>query len=259
MMALSLPALAALAVATLVTSFVSGILGMAGGMMLMGVLLALMPLPAAMMLHGIAQFASNGWRALMLRREIDWRVVGGYAIGAVAMLAAFAMLRWVASKPVALIALGLMPFAALLLPESLHLNVERRWHPLACGVVCSALSLSAGIAGPILDVFFVRSTMGRRAVVATKALTQTLSHLMKIAYFGGVMAVAGRGASPVGDRIEISPWLAAAMVLLAFAGTSASRSVLERMSDASFRVWTRRTVMTLGLFYLASGISAAVR
>ena len=249
MTALSIPALAFLAAATLVTSFISGILGMAGGMMLMGALLALLPLPAAMMLHGISQFASNGWRALMLRREIDWRIVGGYAIGAVAMLVAFAMLRWVASKPVALIALGLMPFAALALPERLHLNVEREWHPLACGMVCSALSLSAGIAGPILDVFFVRSKMGRHAVVATKALTQTLSHLMKIAYFGGVMAVEGA---------EVSPWLAATMVLLAFAGTSASRSVLERISDASFRAWTRRTVMTLGLFYLASGIAAAI-
>lgn len=250
MMALSVPALAVLAVATLVTSFISGILGMAGGMMLMGVLLALLPLPAAMMLHGISQFASNGWRALMNRREIDWRIVGGYAIGAVAMLAVFAMLRWVASKPVALIALGLMPFAALALPERLHLNVERPWHPLACGAVCSALSLSAGIAGPILDVFFVRSKMGRHAVVATKATTQTLSHLLKIAYFGGVMAVEGA---------NISPWLAGAMVVLAFAGTSASRSVLERMSDASFRMWTRRTVMTVGAVYLASGISAILR
>jgi uncharacterized membrane protein YfcA len=250
MTALSVPALAALAVATLITSFISGILGMAGGMMLMGVLLALLPLPAAMMLHGISQFASNGWRALMLRGVIDWRIVGGYAIGAFAMLLVFAMLRWVVSKPVALISLGLMPFAALALPESLHLNVERRWHPLACGVVCAALSLSAGIAGPILDVFFVRSKMGRHAVVATKATTQTLSHLMKILYFGGVMAVEGA---------NVSPWLAGAMVLLAFAGTSASRAVLERMSDASFRVWTRRTVMTVGAVYLASGISAALR
>ena len=57
-----------LAFSTLVTSFISGILGMAGGMILMGVLLALLPLPAAMMLHGISQFASNGGRAFMLRK-----------------------------------------------------------------------------------------------------------------------------------------------------------------------------------------------
>ena len=44
------------------------------------------------------------------------------------------------------------------------------------------------------------------------------------------------------------------MVLLAFAGTSLSRQVLERMNDKSFRLWTRWTVLTLGFFYLASGV-----
>jgi hypothetical protein len=96
----------------------------------------------------------------------------------------------------------------------------------------------------------VRSKMTRHAVVATKAVTQSLSHLLKIVYFGGVMAVAGA---------EVAPGLAATMVLLAFAGTSASRQVLERITDASFRQWTRWTVMTLGSLYLASGIVELIR
>src|SRR5437762_12093916 len=81
-----------LAVSALVTSFISGILGMAGGMILMGVLLALMPVPAAMMLHGITQLASNGWRALLWRNDVVWRVFRGYAIGAIVSLAVFATL-----------------------------------------------------------------------------------------------------------------------------------------------------------------------
>ena len=234
-----------LSVATLLTSFISGILGMAGGMILMGVLLAVLPLPAAMMLHGISQLAANGWRALMLRRQVDWRVVGGYAIGAAIALGFFLATRIVVGKAAALVVMGLTPFVALLLPEKLHLNVERPGHPVVCGVVCLALNLTAGIAGPILDVFFVRSKMSRHAVVATKALTQSLSHVIKIAYFGGVMAVEGA---------DVSPWLAASMVLLAFVGTTLSRRVLERMTDASFRRWTRWTVMTLGFMYLASGL-----
>ena len=244
-MAPSLLVFSVLAVATLVTSFISGILGMAGGMILMGVLLALLPLPAAMMLHGIAQLASNGWRALMLRREIDWRILGGSVAGSLVALALFAIFRVVVSKPVALIAMGVLPFVALLLPEKLHLNVERRGHSFACGVVVTAVSLMAGIAGPILDVFFVRSKMTRHRVVATKAANQSFTHLLKIVYFGGVMAVEGA---------EVAPWLAMTMVLLAIAGTTASRRVLERISDVSFRQWTRWTVMTLGMAYLVSGV-----
>jgi uncharacterized membrane protein YfcA len=250
LMAASALDLSVLAISTLVTSFISGILGMAGGMILMGVLLALLPLPAAMMLHGIAQLAANGWRALMLRRSIDWRVFGGYAAGALLMLVFFAFLRFVVSKPAALIAMGLMPFVAFALPERLHLNVERPWHPFACGNVCSALSLTAGIAGPMLDVFFVRSKMTRHQVIATKATTQSFSHLLKIIYFGG-MTLGGDGAG-------INPWVAAAIVVLAIAGTTASRRVLERISDASFRRWTQWTVMTLGVAYLASGVIALI-
>lgn len=237
-----------LAASTLVTAFISGILGMAGGMILMGVLLAFLPLPAAMMLHGISQLASNGGRALMLRNEVDWRVFRGYVVGAALALGLFAATSIVVGKAAALIAMGLTPLAALLLPEKLHLNVERRGHSALCGFVCLALNLVAGIAGPILDAFFVRSKMSRHAVVATKALTQTLSHLVKIVYFGGVIAVQGG---------EVSPWLIPTMVLLAFLGTSLSRPVLERMSDASFRQWTRWTVMTLGALYLASGLRLA--
>ncbi len=247
---MSILILSVIAVATLATSFISGILGMAGGMILMGVLIVVLPLPAAMMLHGIIQFSANGWRSWMLKDAIDWRVFRGYAIGALTALALFALVQVVVGKPAALIILGAMPFAALLLPESLHLNVERRGHPLACGFICTGLSLVAGVSGPILDVFFVRSKMGRHAVVASKAITQSLTHMLKVLYFGGLLS-AGRG--------DIAIPAAALMVILAFLGTTLSRRVLENMNDASFRAWTRWTMMGVGAAYLVSGATQLAR
>ena len=241
----TLPVLATLAVAALVTSFISGILGMAGGMILMGVLLALLTVPQAMVLHGVTQLASNGWRAVLWRREIDWRVFRGNAWGALAALAAFALVQLVVSKPVALLVLGITPFIGLALPEKLVLDVKKRGHPFLCGVVCTGLQLIAGVSGPILDVFFVRSKMDRRAVVATKASIQSLGHVIKIAYFGGLVAAAQRGT--------VDLRLALLMVALAIAGTTLSRRVLERLTDASFRQWTRWAVMTMGIAYLATG------
>ena len=238
--------IAILAVSSLVTSFISGILGMAGGMILMGILLAVVPLPQAMMLHGITQLASNGWRAVLWRTEVDWRVIRGYAIGALLALGGFIAVKLVVAKPIALIVMGLTPFVTLWLPERLHLNVERRGHPFACGLVCSALALTAGVSGPILDIFFVRSKMTRHTVVATKATTQCFSHIMKIVYYGAVVEIAGG---------HVDVWMGVMMVALAIAGTSISRHVLERMNDVSFRLWTRYTVLTLGVFYLGDGIA----
>ncbi|MBL8522615.1 MAG: TSUP family transporter [Betaproteobacteria bacterium] len=243
---------ACIAVAVLITSFISGILGMAGGMILMGVLLALLPLPAAMMLHGITQMASNGWRAWLWRANVDWRIFRGYAYGAFLALGAFTAVQLVVSKPVAYILLGLTPFVSYMLPQRLTLNVDTRGHPLACGVICTSLQLVAGVSGPLLDVFFVRSKMDRKGVVATKAMSQTLGHLIKIGYFGAIALYFSAGAlDSIAGALSIP--LALTCVLLAFTGTSLSKRVLEKMSDANFRQWTQRTVLTMGVFYLANG------
>ncbi len=236
---------ATIAASALVTSFISGILGMAGGMIFMGVLLAFLTVPQAMVLHGVTQLASNGWRSVLWRSSIDWRVFRGCAYGTFVALAFFTLVQLVVPKAIALLVLGLTPFVALALPKDLALDVNKRGHPFLCGVVCNSLQLAGGVAGPILDVFFVRSNMDRRAVVATKASTQTLSHLVKIGYFGALVTGANRGT--------VDPLLAAFMIVLAITGTSLARKILERMTDASFRQWTRWTVMTTGSVYLASG------
>lgn len=65
----------------LITATVSGVFGMAGGLMLMGALTLAMPVSAAMVTHGAVQFVSNGWRAILHRAHIDWRIILMYGIG----------------------------------------------------------------------------------------------------------------------------------------------------------------------------------
>jgi len=77
----SIPVAALLAASVIACSFISGIFGMAGGMILMGILLLFVPVAQAMMLHGAAQLASNGWRAWLWRAHIRWRGVGFYLLG----------------------------------------------------------------------------------------------------------------------------------------------------------------------------------
>jgi uncharacterized protein len=234
-----------LSTAVVGTSFLSGILGMAGGMVLMGILLALMPVTQAMVLHGITQLASNGWRAVLWRAAIDWRVFRGYALGCAGALLLFGWFQLALSRPLVLIALGATPFLVYLLPRRTQLNVDRRGHPFVCGLISVSLQLLSGVSGPLLDSFFLASRLDRKAVVATKAACQTLSHAAKIAYFGALLA---NGAA--GTELHV----AAILVACAVIGTTASRRVLEKMSDTDFRSWTRRAVLGIGGFYLASGL-----
>ena len=234
-----------IAISVVITSFISGILGMAGGMILMGVLLAFLPVSAAMMLHGVAQMAANGWRAWLWRHEVDWRVFRSVALGALLVLIIFSVIQLTASKPVSYLLLGATPFVSYLLPEKLKLNVDKRGHSFFCGVSCTAIQLVAGVSGPLLDVFFVRSLLGRRAVVATKAATQSFGHVLKIIYFALLLKTA---------HGSIEWWVAASVIVLAMIGTTASRKVLDAMSDANFRRWTRGVVMVTGSCYLVAGL-----
>src|SRR3979490_834738 len=119
--------IAALGLLMVATAILSGLFGMAGGLILIGVLLTLMPLPTAMVLHAITQMASNGWRALLWRAHIRWRPVFVYLIGCALALGAWSLMRYVPDKPIALLLLGGTPFRARLMPASIKPNPARQW------------------------------------------------------------------------------------------------------------------------------------
>ena len=55
---------------TFLTAFLSSIFGMLGGLILMGVLVFIMPVSNAMVLHGLIQLTSNGYRAWLNKNTL---------------------------------------------------------------------------------------------------------------------------------------------------------------------------------------------
>ncbi|MGF7176914.1 TSUP family transporter [Azospirillum doebereinerae] len=243
---LTLPLMVGLGLTVLVTSFLSGLFGMAGGMVLMGLLLVLLPVPSAMLLHGITQFTSNGWRAWLWRRHVDWGIVGRFALGAAAAGGAFALVGAVPDRGASLLLLGLTPFLALAVPQAWALDARKPFHALLAGFLCMGIQLLAGISGPLLDAFFVRSAMTRQSVVATKATTQVFGHAIKVAYFAPMVADAP------GETVEAAIILIS--IVMALLGTNLSRQALDRMSDTQFRLWSRYLVMGTASVYLSQGL-----
>ena len=88
-----LSTLALIAATVLVSSFLSGVFGMAGGMILLGVLLVYFDVSTAMVLFSIIQFAANGWRAVLWYRYVRWPIFFHYVAGSGT---AFAVLRFIA-------------------------------------------------------------------------------------------------------------------------------------------------------------------
>ena len=222
------------------TSFLSGIFGMAGGLILIGVLLALMPLPAAMVLHAITQMASNGWRAVLWRAHIRWRPVLVYVLGCAIALSIWSLIRYVPDKPVALLLLGVTPFMARMTPPGLKPNPDSIWQGAFYGTICMGLMLMTGVSGPLLDTYFLGGDFQRREIIATKAACQVASHFTKLIYFGGI----------IDQAATLDPRLAAVAVAASMLGTTLSRRVLEAMSDQQFRRWANRLITTVASYYI---------
>lgn len=230
----------------LVTATVSGVLGMAGGLLLMGVLLLVLPVPVAFVVHGLLQLVSNGSRAVLQREHVRWRTVAWYAAGALAAVVLAAATAYVPSKALTYLLLGLVP-ALVWLPKGwLPLDAGRPAHAALAGLLCTALSLVAGVAGPVLDVFFVRTGMARHAVVATKAATQVLSHAGKVVVY---VPLALSGTVPYAVVLLALP--------LSVLGTAVGGRLLDRLSEAAFTRWTRWVVTAIGGVYLAQAAALA--
>jgi uncharacterized membrane protein YfcA len=68
---------------------------MAGGLILIGALLAILPVPAAMVLHAVTQIASNAWRGLLWREHVRWPTVGAYVSGCSLAVVAWSFTQYV--------------------------------------------------------------------------------------------------------------------------------------------------------------------
>ncbi len=236
------PAVLALIAGTvLVTSFISGIFGMAGGLILLGVLLLFLEVAPAMVLFGTIQTAANGWRAMMWLGHVNWGIVWRYLVGSTVMFLLMRSVSLLPSKAAIYLGLGLIPFAANLLPKSLTPDITRPGAPYICGAFILVLQLLAGAAGHILDIFFQKSQLDRKTIVATKAVTQVSGHAYRIAYFGSF-------ASAFDTSIPL--WGYATAIALAIAGTSLAGLVLMRITDEGFRTWSKRITTAIAITYL---------
>ena len=240
---MSLIVTAAVLVTMIATAFLSGIFGMAGGLVLIGILLVLLPVPEAMMLHGVTQMASNGWRGLLWWKHVRWGAAGAYIVGCLLALVAWSFTRYVPSLPVALLLLGVTPFVVRLLPKSYSPDPSNLKQGTLYGTICMTLILLTGVSGPLVDSFFLGGKLDRREIVATKAICQVFGHAAKLVYFGAL----------IDQTASVDPVVAVLAIISSMVGTTLAKRVLEAMSDQQYRRWANGIIVTTACYYLAHG------
>ena len=234
-------------VASLATAFLSSIFGMLGGLILMGILVSLMQVGPAMILHGLIQMTSNGYRAWLNQKDINWKIVSTLFIGNVFAMAALFFIAFVPDRITVLLALGILPYIAWAMPSNLAFDVTKTPIGILAGIVVVGTNLLAGVGGPLLDVFFQRVEMTRHQVVATKAVAQFLGHVSKVIFFGGLAISSSNENWP-------AFWLLIMAMAVSVIGTTLGKRVLDKINDKIFFSWTQRIMLTVGAIMIARAI-----
>ena len=230
------------------TSLLSGVIGMAGGMVLMAFLGSFFSVPVAMVVHGWTQAFANGYRSFLSRRHIRWDYAGLYILG---LFVAYGLFELVAFKPtrqVVFFFLGLLPLVTFFkVNKTRWITIESHFGRFICGLFVQVTQLLAGASGPLLDIFFQNSSLNRHEIVATKGLFQTIGHIAKILYFLPLLDASARATFP--------DWFFVAAIILSGLGTQAGKVVLDRLSDIQFRKYSRWAILCVGIVCLYKAIT----
>ncbi len=231
--------LLALTLVALVTSAISAVVGLGGGVTLLAVMAAMMPAPLVVPLHGVVQLVSNGTRAFLLREHVHRRIFFVYVVPAT--LGVFVGARWYVGSPLPWFRPAVGIFIVLYLLTYLRKPRLGRlpiWIFAPVGLVIGTLASLLGATGPLVAPFFVREDLEKEEVVGTQAAIQIITHLAKIPAFF-LMGFA------YGTHWQTLVPLVAAAV----AGTVLGRRLLGRIPTVAFR----RVFMT-ALFLIAMNL-----
>src|SRR3989440_11591461 len=124
--------------------------------------------------------------------------------------------------------LGSAPFLVRLVPRRFKPDPESIVQGTLYGVICMTLLLLTGVAGPLLDSFFLGGKLDRREIIATKAACQIFGHAAKLLYFGAV----------IDQATNLDPVVAGLAILASMLGTTLAAKVLERVTDRQLRIWS---------------------
>src|SRR5262249_60768400 len=92
--------------AVFAASFVSGIFGIAGGMILLGVLLIFFDVSTGMVMFSVLTTPANIWRVVLWRRYIHWPIWFGYLAGGIGAFVVLRFIEFVPRKQLGCLVLG---------------------------------------------------------------------------------------------------------------------------------------------------------
>jgi uncharacterized membrane protein YfcA len=236
---------AALAAVGFLTAVLSGVAGLGGGTVLIGVFYALGLSPTvAVPLHATVQFTSNLTRTIAFMRHVEWRAAGWFLLTAAPT--PFLVAPFVAAANVHVILLLLAGLILVSLVPSKEGGEPLKLVPavLLAGFLNGTLGMLVSATGLFVGRLFLRPEWSKETVIATLAMTQTLGHLLRIL-----------GYASVGFAVTAQLDVLAPLLLATVAGTFAGRKLHDFLDETRFRALFRAILVVLSAKLIYDGVT----
>ena len=233
-----------LAVVALVASTLAAVTGFGGAAILLPALVVIFGVRAAVPILTVAQLIGNGSRVWFNRKELHWRVVGWFAIGAVP----FALVGGYLFAKAPLTGLTRLVGAFLLVVVVWRHARPRRSRPFpvaafaGIGAGGSFISALVGSVGPIMAPFFLAYGLAKGAYIGTEALSTVVMHLAKLVAYRQT-AVLTLGGAAVG--LALGP----IMVFGSFLG----KQIVDCLPEKVFVAIIEAVLVVAGILFLVRG------
>lgn len=212
------------------TSILSAVAGLGGGIILLTVLAQFFAPTVAIPIQGGIQLVSNASRASLLRKQVDWSVVGASCI--LLLPASFLGVALATAVPedAMRVTLGLFVLVVGWRPSLLRIRAAATRRSLVViGGASGLLNTTVGASGPFTSPFFKAVTATHVAFVATAATTQVAAHTAKLIAFGF-------DGFDFADHLDVIVVGAAGVALGSVIGTRLLGKVSEGALDTLFKV-----------------------
>ena len=177
----------------LLTSMLSAVTGVGGGVLLLSGLTLYLPPQAIVPIHGVIQTWSCGVRLALFWQQVHWRLIPPFLFGMApgAALGGFILHEISVINP----SWMLIFIAIVILGSVVGLRTNPNSEPSTpkynglrtLGFVCGCLSVLAGSTGPLVSTALLKRHIMKEAHVATKAFLQGMTHLIKIPIYAYVV------------------------------------------------------------------------
>lgn len=238
--------IAVLILAAFITSSISAVLGMGGGIILLGIMAIIIPEGYMVIaLHGIIQLVSNISRAYVFREYLVNSVIKSFFVGSVAGLVLSTLIIIFITSSYQLDSANdlkfdfLKPMIGLFILWYLFLKGPKKQKKssfIFVGWVGGLSSVFIGASGPLIAPFFLNDNFTKENIVANKAACQALSHIGKIPIFIYLFHV-----NYISQISTLLP-----LIISVYIGTHFGKYILGFIPEKVFRV-----LFKIGLFLIS--------